>query len=986
MRFLFLLLIAPFSSFLFGQSPIKVESSANARMRVSSGAPPMISIGGLQSVPIEQYGAVAFYTESKFYGTITITPYATGDSSLITYTGADQPFTQEYLNKDFVAFKAHKTDAFPTTKNWIPGISSCVYSKVIRVVDGKNVRVNFKYNGNNEASPQTTSNAFGYFFHDNRSAFNAALSGGRQLPIALKNGATYVTKGLFGTDYYATERSIIFVASDTNSTVPANIKFSIEDEYTGNGQQLWGGWNEGSNLPTSYTNEFGNRLDVVRLRQDVVGGQYIVRFTNIRLLPPHYSNRWQQGSSLAGYFAVSGSVNGSFTRQHWGMIDIAGSDCRHERKKYSSINFPDTPSFILPFGFAYSNGGGKAGSVVYPTGTHTDVVEFMDYRLRPNPANTANSTWLSNATFANLKNKVKTALSTIAVGDGTGGYGLAGNKFTLLGIGRNSSVAFEADTLLADIGLDISPNTRVNSMRTQARFRETTVNGEQRLVMDGSSDSAWTVWSVQTYYDWSTGMVGVNDNYAKIRAKVIAGTDTLIIALASAGSEQARPSVGLADSRSHVVQGVRTTVMAHTLPSVGTSSKLYIQSIADPKNFSIWPHLAIKGDTITVTSTGHQYRVSFSQYIYTTTAKVNYAQGIELQPIGAAPALSTATNQVLDISFNTAKARSFLNTWYAGAIIEYPRQINTTAWDATDLIVDGGEMNYGDNEVNHEFANMRKWGNLRYGTEYGDPASHYSQLWKSPKIQSMKNVFEFRSADWYGGIGSKSFWRREVLTGIRQYYIIDGGWMKGVNGGGVSRVKFLNKPKIGGGALVSNIIPMPNAIPMFTHGFVHDGNGAELIADVRVTIPEGDTMDLSNSTFTYVNNGLTVHPYGPNSRILMSNFTFIGGASGFASEQSITLSNRTTADTSLKVGTPISTGNWVGNITGNNVVAGFSGTADYNNLSINLTSFSPTPLVNRWWITTAPTYPLYCSKVLVNGQSPVPNSSPISYVNPCPPL
>lgn len=971
---------------LLAQSPITVQPSATGRMRTSNTAPAMIAKTSISAIPIEQYGANAFYSADKFYGTMTITPYASGDSSLVTYTGADNPFTAEYLNKDFVAFKAHKTDSFPTTKNWIPGVSSCVYSKVIRVVDGKNVRVNFKYNGNNEASPQSTPNAFGYFFFDNRAAFNAALAGGRQRPIALQNGATYVTKGLFGVDYYATENPIIFVAADSNSAIPANIKYSIEDEWTALSPQLWGGWNEGVSVPTSYSNEFGSRLNPISIRQNVVGGEYTVRFINIRMLPPHYSNRWQQGSAIANYFVVAGNLNGSHVHQHWGIVDIAGSDSRHERRKYANVNFPDTPSFILPFGFAYSNGGGKSGTVSYPTGTHTDVVEFMDYRLRPNPANTANATWLSNSVFANIKNKVATAASTIAVGSSAGGYGLAGNKFTLQGIGRNNAADYTTDTLLADIGLDIAPNTRVNSMRTRARLKEETVNGEPRLVMEGSPDSAWTVWSVQTYYDWSTGMVGAL-TYAKIRARIVVDGDTLTLGLASAGSEQARPPLGLNDSRSHVVRNVRSTVMSHTLPTIGTSSKLYIQTNQDPKHFSIWPHLAVKGDTITVTATGHQYRVASSGFVYTITSVINYAQGMDLVPLGGAPSLSTATNQVLDITFNTAKARSYLNNWYSTAIIDYPRQTNLNVFDATDMITDGGEMNYGDSEVNHDFANMRKWGNLRYGTEYGD-VNHLNQLWKSPKIQRMKNVFEYRSADWYGSVSSKSFWRREVITGVRQYYTIDGGWMKGVNGGGVSRVKFLNKPKIGGGnmPIYSAPITPSNAIPGYIHGFVHDGNGAELLADVRVTLPEGDTMDLSNSTFTFINNGLTVHPYGPNSRILMDNFTFIGGTAGFSYEQTITLSNRTTADTSLKVGTPVSTGSWVGNITGNNVVAGFSGTADYNNLSINLTSFSPTPLVNRWWITTAPTYPLYCSKVLVNGQSPTPNSAPITYVNPCPPL
>ncbi|TXI10559.1 MAG: hypothetical protein E6Q68_07860 [Polynucleobacter sp.] len=936
---------------------------------------------------IEAFGAVPFYTEDKFYGTMTITPYATGDSSLITYTGADSPFTSDYLDKEFVAFRAHRTDSFPTTKNWIPGVSSCVYSKVIRIVDGKNVRVNFKYNGNNESSPQVTTGAYGYFFYDNRAAFNSALSSARTKPISLKNGSTYAVKGLFGDDYLSTENPIIFVARDTNSSVPANIKYSIEDEWTANGKQLWGGWNEGTSVPTSYSNEFGSRIVPFIIKQNVVGGEYTIRFSNIRMLPPHYSNRWQQGSSLGSYFVASGSVNGSNTYQHWGVVDIAGSDSRFERRRYSNINFPDTPSFILPFGFAYSNGGGKSGTVSYPTGDKVDIVEFMDYRLRPNPANTANSTWLSNANFANIKNKVKTALSTIAVGDGTGGYGIAGNKFTLKGIGRDTSVDYTIDTLLADIGLDISPNTRVNSMRTRAMLKEVTVNGEQRLVMDGSPDSSWTVWSIQTYYDWSAGMVG-SATYAKIRARIIVDGDTLTIPLASAGSEQARPPVGLNDSKNFVVQNVRSTLMAHTLPSVGTNSKLYIQTALDPKNFSIWPHLAVKGDTITVTSTGDKYRVSSSKFVYTISSVINYAQGLDLVPLDGAPALSTATNQVLDITFNTAKARNYLDNWYAGVIIDYPRQTGTDAWNSPDLIVDGGEMNYGDSEVNHDFANMRKWGNLRYGTEFGEHVSHNQQLWKMPKIQKMKNVFEYRSADWYGNVSGKSFWRREAVSGVRTYYEIDGGWMKGVNGGGASRVRYLNKPKIGGGntLVYSSPLAPSNAIPMFSHGFVHDGNGAELLCDIRVTIPEGDTMDLRNSTFRYINNGLTVHPYGPNSRILMDNFTFIGGAAGFSYEQAITLSNRTTADTAMNMGTPISTGSWVGNITGNNVVAGFSGTADYNNLYINLTSFSPTPLLNRWWITTAPTYPLYCSKVLINGLNPTPNSSPISYINPCPPL
>jgi hypothetical protein len=609
----------------------------------------------------------------------------------------------------------------------------------------------------------------------------------------------------------------------------------------------------------------------------------------------------------------------------------------------------------------------------------------MDYRLRANHAKTANATWLTNATLMNLKNKVATAAATIGVGNGVGGYGLAGNKWTIEGIGRDTTLDWTVDTLLADVGVDIAPNTRTNAMRTRARFKEETVNGELRLVMEGSKDSAWTVWSVQTYYDWSSGMVGSNSGMAHCISKFIAGGDTIYIPMASGGSENQRSKVGLNDSRNHAVRNLRTMLMAHTLPSVNTQSKLYIQTSTYPNQFGIWPHLAVKGDTITVNNTGHQYRVVRSIYVHANSTNIQFTQGVQLEPINGAPSLPTNAPDTLDITFNTAKARNYLNQWYDGVVIEYPRQTGGTIWDPTDMIVDGGEMNYGDNEVNHDFANMRKWGNLRYGTEFGDNAVHFNQLWRTPKVQRMKNVFEYISADWYGQIASRSFWRREVITGVRQYYIIDGGWMKGNNGGGTARVKFVNRPRIGGGANNSNIIPQANAIPQFGHGFVHDGNGVELIRDIRVRLPQGDTLDLRNSTFSLVNNGLSVHPYGLNSRILMDNFTFNGGSEPFAYAQSITLRDLSTSDTSVNAGTPISTGSWVGTITGNNVVGGLGGPADYNNLIINLTNFSPTPLVNRWWITTPPTYPVYCTSVLVNGQNPVPNSSPITYINPCPP-
>ena len=283
---------------------------------------------------IENYGANAFY--KPYYGTLKISPNNDGTST-IAYTGAEQLFSSDYLNKEFVAFRIHQN---PLETNdvdkYFPNTLGSRYSKVIDVVDNKTLIVDFAYNGGDIDTPITSENASGYFFFDNKTAFTSAItSSERGEVITLKENAIYVTKG----GWNAITPSNIILKSQNNFTSKARIKISAEDVM---GQR-------GSDLP-----ETGHFLSTL-FKLDVADFDITIR--DINVIGPHYSAIAMQENAY--YYGLFGGTTP--TEQQARTLELYGSDDwteYYELRDSSLLQYlPDGYNFVGPnfiFGIIYA--------------------------------------------------------------------------------------------------------------------------------------------------------------------------------------------------------------------------------------------------------------------------------------------------------------------------------------------------------------------------------------------------------------------------------------------------------------------------------------------------------------------------------------------------------------------------------------------------------------------------------------------------------
>ncbi len=204
------------------------------------------------ALTLEQFGGQAYY--KRFDGTLTYTPHAADPTILkdtglpdgenytkITYTGTEAVFDQADLGKSFCGLFVHKNPGVPDTQHadlYYPNILGSRYANVVKVMDGKNLIVDFAFNGGNLETPQVTSNAKGYLFFDNSEAWAALMAeytkpGNTQTEIRLqehgRNGAlqsAYVIP-----QYSAVELPDKPLTLWTGTAKKARIKIGIEDYF-----------------------------------------------------------------------------------------------------------------------------------------------------------------------------------------------------------------------------------------------------------------------------------------------------------------------------------------------------------------------------------------------------------------------------------------------------------------------------------------------------------------------------------------------------------------------------------------------------------------------------------------------------------------------------------------------------------------------------------------------------------------------------------
>ncbi len=190
---------------------------------------------------LEQFGGQAYY--KRFDEGLTYTPYSVDQSitngtpfpvgtncTKITYTGIGDGFDVNDLNKSFCGLFVHQnpgqTDA-AIADRYYPNIVGSRYAKVIRVLDEKNILVDFEYNGKSKAGPQVVFDQKGYIFFDNSAAWASLMT-------------EYVRSGNTNTEIRLLEHTQVGVFQATY-VIPQYLSYSLRDKelkiWTGTGNK-----------------------------------------------------------------------------------------------------------------------------------------------------------------------------------------------------------------------------------------------------------------------------------------------------------------------------------------------------------------------------------------------------------------------------------------------------------------------------------------------------------------------------------------------------------------------------------------------------------------------------------------------------------------------------------------------------------------------------------------------------------------------------
>lgn len=347
------------------------------------GPTPIPPVNNGEQTAIESFGANPFYTGTKFFGNLTI-QYLAANRSRITYNGSDSPFTSEYIGKEFVAFRAHENpENIDNNINYYPRKITARYSKVLSVVSGKVIEVDFGYNGGNISAPRTLTSASGYFFFDNRVALkNAFNSSNRNINIVLQSGKTYVTKGA----WEATPVKELNIISSSTSESSA-IKISMEDAF----QPI----QEDALAEPSFKKTYGSGT-FFNLHNNNIS----IRFKDIDLLSTFYSIKQNQPvSSLFFNHIYSADNNCRVVRE----LSVTNSDSLKEFKEIKDRNLQ------LPQGY-FPNMPGFASSLCGGQDDGKDVTHFQEFKL-------INTDWVASTVITIKNNYFRAGNLLIAKGE-----------------------------------------------------------------------------------------------------------------------------------------------------------------------------------------------------------------------------------------------------------------------------------------------------------------------------------------------------------------------------------------------------------------------------------------------------------------------------------------------------------------------------------------------------------------------------------------
>lgn len=306
---------------------------------------------------LEEFGGNAFYRQ--FWGKLS---YNSIDDkrSLVSYQGNEDVFDPSFVGKWLEPSRIHKcSHLYPSSgRNYFPSALAVVYSRVLEVRDGKNLIVDFSYNGGSFSTPSQVTDQDGTFFFDNKFAIEAwASSVNRKINLIAKSGQIYGCLG-FPKISVAPDSVLNFKWSGEGER-PA-IHLMVSDGFTGDEHGT------GEKMPESYKETFGENVKIF----DLPGSGRVDIDFDWQLLPPTYAQKVVQ------YGVPNGVI----------FFDGAALSTQYGLKRFSNFDqFRIKNQMIKGLGFArpgvscsmpnqgYCNGGGIHDG--------TDVKEFCTYRF-----------------------------------------------------------------------------------------------------------------------------------------------------------------------------------------------------------------------------------------------------------------------------------------------------------------------------------------------------------------------------------------------------------------------------------------------------------------------------------------------------------------------------------------------------------------------------------------------------------------------------
>lgn len=321
---------------------------------------------------VEHYGVIGF--KKDFNGTLTVTPFscdktitAGAGHSRITYTGKNDVFTPDWVKQgvEFVAYRIHKNPVKISSEGFFPGIVGSRYSRVVRVIDGKNLIVNFEYNGGSREKARISTKVYGYFFIDCSDALRKMVADrSRPEKLIFQAGRTYVTKGMPNIPFHASQqsRNMHWVSSDASKK--ARIKISSEDTITRTSQNRI--------IPNCQI------PDGAFFKLDT--HDYSLYLNRIDIIGPTYSVPSVQERTRRVMYDYG---RGECVR----TLEIKNCDTTAEKKEYAAnkIKLPKGASWLAPQITGIIGGGGRKGD------RGDGVIDIIGYQR----FNLIRSTWIA---------------------------------------------------------------------------------------------------------------------------------------------------------------------------------------------------------------------------------------------------------------------------------------------------------------------------------------------------------------------------------------------------------------------------------------------------------------------------------------------------------------------------------------------------------------------------------------------------------------